>query len=96
MVTVRFCIAFSRLFQAHFNLDNFYNTQNLSEKFGYSFADLKIQKSLVKRKIDFSFLVSNIFDVKAYNDLTYSLNSLASSSYLIRGRTVMFNAGFQF
>lgn len=83
-------------FQTRINLEHDYNTSRLSKSPNYFFADFSIQKRLHKPKIDYSITLSNIFNVKSYDSYSNDANVLINSNYTLRGRMLMFKAGFQF
>lgn len=83
-------------FQTHINLEHYYNTNGLSGGLNYYFADFSVQKSLSKPKIDFSIMLSNIFNTKSYNSYSNDTNLVINSNYALRGRMLMFKTGFQF
>lgn len=87
---------FLRNLQANINLEHYYNKANNSCGLRYCFADLAIQKTLLKSKLDFSITLANIFNTKVYNSYSYDSNIFINSRYTIRDRMLMFKTKFQF
>jgi len=83
-------------FQANLSAEHYCNNARISKGLNYYFADLIFQKSILKPKIDFSIIVSNIFNTKSYNSYSYYNNVFTDSEYTLRGRMLMFKAGLQF
>jgi hypothetical protein len=76
--------------------EHYYNNANHINPVNYYFADITLQKSIVKPKIDFSVILNNAFNVKSYTYYSYDNNFLINSNYVLRGRMLMFKVGFQF
>jgi hypothetical protein len=83
-------------FQTNLNLEHYYNTSGISNGMSYFFADFSFKKKLIKPKIDFSVMLSNIFNTKSYNSYFNDTNFIINSNYTLRGRMLMIKAGFQF
>ncbi len=78
------------------SLEHYFNDVNKLNAVNYFFADLTLQKSVPKPKLDFSVVVLNVFNTKSYTSYIYSNNFLINSNYTLRGRMLMLKAGFQF
>ena len=83
-------------FQTRLNMEQYYSRGGISIGQNHYFADLTVLKSLTKPKLDFSVALSNIFNVKSYNNFSNDGNILIDSDYTLRERTLMFKVGFQF
>jgi hypothetical protein len=87
---------FSNEFQTRINMEQYYNKGGVSKGQNHYFADLTVLKSITKPKLDFSVTLSNIFNVRSYSNYLNDGNILIKSDYLLRDRTLMFRAGYQF
>ncbi|WP_199138680.1 TonB-dependent receptor [Pedobacter sp. ASV12] len=62
----------------------------------YIFADLNVRYRFVKIKTDLEFGVTNLANVKKFEAINLSVNSLTSGTYYIPGRVAMLKATFNF
>lgn len=62
----------------------------------YLFADFNIRYKLMKLKTDLEFGVTNLANVKKFEAINLSANSLTSGTYYIPGRVAMLKATFNF
>lgn len=83
-------------YSAKLSFEHYYNNANNLTPVNYFFGDLALQKNIVKRKLDLSVKLSNIFNTKSYTSYGYSNNYLINSNYKLRGRMLLFKVGFQF
>lgn len=82
--------------QTKFNVEHYYNNSTRRNRANSFFADVTLQKSIAKPKIDFAVAMSNIFNFKEYVNLDYNNNVFVNSVYQLRNRTLMFSTSFQF
>ena len=62
----------------------------------YLFADFNVRYKLMKLKTDLEFGVTNLANVKKFEAINLSANSLTSGTYYIPGRVAMLKATFNF
>lgn len=94
--SLNFSLFLPKEYSTKLSFEHYYNNANNLAPINYFFADLAFQKSIVKKKLDLSVTLSNIFNTKSYTSYSYSNNYLINANYAIRGRMIMFKAGFQF
>lgn len=62
----------------------------------YIFADFNVRYRLMKYKTDLEFGITNLANVKKFEAINLSANSLTSGTYYIPGRVAMLKATFNF
>ena len=78
------------------NLEHYYNNANQLSPAKFFYADLNLQKRIVKPKLDIAIAVTNILNAKSYINYSYNNNFLINTNYALRGRIFMAKVGFQF
>jgi len=81
---------------AKLSVEHYFNNSKAWQKSNMLFADLTVQKTLTKKKIDFALILSNALNTKSFVTYYYNTNILVNSSYNLRPRSVMFRTSFQF
>lgn len=87
---------FQNEFQTHLNLEQYHNNAGNLKGLNYYFADLTLQRSMIKPKLDFSITLANVFNTRSYHSYLNDNNTLFISDYKLRGRMLMCKVGFQF
>ncbi|MBS1661296.1 MAG: carboxypeptidase regulatory-like domain-containing protein [Bacteroidetes bacterium] len=60
----------------------------------YFFADASAKYHITKRNIDLQLTASNLFNIKTYNALYLTTNTLVANSYTLPGRIILFKVLF--
>jgi hypothetical protein len=74
--------------------EHYFTYQQGNPDLKYFFADASIKFSSIKWKTDFQLSAVNFLNVKTYNALYLSANTLTASSYALPGRTILLKALF--
>jgi hypothetical protein len=69
--------------------EHYFTRQQNNPDLKYFFADASVKFRVNKRKIDFELSAVNFLNVKTYNALYLSANTLTASSYALSGRIVL-------
>ena len=76
--------------------EQIYTQQSAQQNLSYVFADVNVRYRIIKLKTDIEFNLNNITDVKTFETLNVSANSLSSANYNILGRIALLKAVFNF
>ncbi|MCZ4245816.1 TonB-dependent receptor [Pedobacter punctiformis] len=76
--------------------EHLFTHQSSQPNLKYLFADANIKYKLEKMKTDLEFGLTNLTNIKTFDAVYLSANSLTSGSYLIPGRVAMLKARFNF
>ena len=87
--------AFKRVFLT-LSAEHIYTHQADQPNLNYLFADLNLRYKINKLKTDLEFGITNLANVKKFEALNVSANSLTSGTYFIPGRVAMLKATFNF
>ena len=79
-----------------FSVKHAYNKQNGAAAIDYFFADSKVRYTPKNKKLDFTVLLQNLFNVKTYRVNSIDAYRAAYSEYNLRGRTIMFKMDYFF
>lgn len=76
--------------------EHIFTHQDSQPNLSYLFADLNMRYRFVKMKTDLEFSLTNLANVKKFEAINASANSLTSGTYFIPGRVAMLKATFNF
>jgi hypothetical protein len=76
--------------------EQIYTQQSAQQNLSYMFADANVRYRIIKLKTDIEFNLNNITNVKTFETLNVSANSLSSANYNILGRIALLKAVFNF
>jgi len=91
-------LSFTTVKNVYINLsaEHLFTHQDTQPNLNYLFADANIKYKLVKLKTDLEFGVTNLANIKTFDAVYLSANSLTTGSYSIPGRVAMLRARFNF
>ncbi|KQB98943.1 hypothetical protein AQF98_19635 [Pedobacter sp. Hv1] len=87
--------AFKSVF-VNFAAEHIFTHQQNQPNLNYLFADFNVRYKLMKLKTDLEFGITNLANVKKFEAVNLSANSLTSGTYYIPGRVAMLKATFNF
>lgn len=76
--------------------EHIYTKQSNQSDLSYLFADFNMRYRFIKLKTDLEFGVTNLANIKKFEAINVSANSLTSGTYYIPGRVAMLKATFNF
>lgn len=76
--------------------EHLFTHQSTQPSLKYLFADMNIRYKLLKMKTDLEFGVTNLANIKRFDAIYLSANSLTTGTYYIPGRVAMLKATFNF
>lgn len=76
--------------------EHLYTHQFAQQDLKYIFADMNIRYKLTKIRTDLEFGVTNLANIKSFEAINVSSNSLTSGTYYIPGRVAMLKGTFNF
>lgn len=76
--------------------EHLFTHQNTQPDLNYLFADANVKYKLIKFKTDLEFGLTNFANIKTFDAVYLSANSLTTGSYSIPGRVAMLRARFNF
>ena len=76
--------------------EQIYTQQSSQQNLSYVFTDANVRYRIIKLKTDIEFNLNNITNVKTFETLNVSANSLSSANYNILGRIALLKAVFNF
>jgi len=76
--------------------EHIFTKQSSQPDLKYLFADLNIRYKVLKLKTDFEFGITNLANVKSFEAINVTANSLTVGTYQIPGRVAMFRATFNY
>lgn len=76
--------------------EHIFTHQDSQDNLSYLFADLNLRYRLIKYKTDLELGVTNLANIKTFEAINVSANSLTSGTYFIPGRVAMLKATFSF
>ena len=79
-----------------FSVKHAYNKQSGTAAIDYFFADSKVRYTPKNKKLDFTVMLQNLFNVKTYRVSSVDAYRTAYSEYNLRGRTIMFKMDYFF
>ncbi|RZL54182.1 MAG: TonB-dependent receptor, partial [Pedobacter sp.] len=80
----------------NFSAEHIYTHQSSQPDLKYLFADFNVRYKVLKLKTDLEFGVTNLANVKRFEAINVSANSLTVGTYEIPGRVAMFKATFNY
>ena len=80
----------------NFSAEHIFTQQSSQPDLKYLFADFNIRYKLLKLKTDLEFGITNLANVKRFEAINVSANSLTVGTYEIPGRVAMFRATFNY
>ena len=80
----------------NFSAEHIYTHQSSQQDLKYLFADFNVRYKVLKLKTDLEFGVTNLANVKRFEAINVSANSLTVGTYEIPGRVAMFKATFNY
>ena len=80
----------------NFSAEHLFTHQENQPNLSYVFADANIRYKLLKMKTDFELGVSNLANIKRFDAIYLSANSLTTGTYQIPGRVVMLKGTFSY
>ena len=91
-------LSFTTVKNVYINLsaEHLFTHQNTQPNLSYLFADANIKYKLLKLKTDLEFGITNLANIKTFDAVTLSANSLTKGSYSIPGRVAILRARFNF
>ncbi|MDQ0638862.1 hypothetical protein QF042_002427 [Pedobacter sp. W3I1] len=91
-------LAIATLKNVYLNLsaEHLFTHQSTQPNLKYLFADMNIKYKLLKMKTDLEFGVTNLANIKRFDAIYLSANSLTNGTYYIPGRVAMLKATFNF
>lgn len=97
-LTQKSTILFKTLKNVYINVsgDYLYTHQPGQEDLKYVFTDMNINFRLLKLKTDIMFSITNLANIKTFNAIDLTANSLTTASYTIPGRVAMLKGTFNF
>ena len=76
--------------------EHLFTHQSSQPNLKYLFADANVKYKMVKLKTDIEFGITNLANIKQFDAIYISANSLTTGTYLIPGRVAMLKARFNF
>jgi hypothetical protein len=76
--------------------EHLFTHQSTQPNLKYLFADMNIKYKLLKMKTDLEFGITNLANIKRFDAIYLSANSLTTGTYYIPGRVAMLKATFNF
>lgn len=76
--------------------EHMYTKQSSQADLSYLFADFNMRYKFIKLKTDLEFGVTNLANIKKFEAINVSANSLTSGTYFIPGRVAMLKATFNY
>ncbi|WP_293312443.1 TonB-dependent receptor [Pedobacter sp. UBA5917] len=76
--------------------EHLFTHQSTQPNLKYLFADMNIKYKYLKMKTDFEFGITNLANIKSFDAVYLSANSLTTGTYFIPGRVAMLKATFSF
>lgn len=76
--------------------EHLFTHQSTQPNLKYLFADMNIKYKYLKIKTDFEFGITNLANIKSFDAVYLSANSLTTGTYYIPGRVAMLKATFSF
>ncbi|KQR71233.1 TonB-dependent receptor [Pedobacter sp. Leaf176] len=91
-------LSFTTVKNVYINLsaEHLFTHQNTQPNLNYLFADANVKYKLIKFKTDLEFGLTNLANIKTFDAVYLSANSLTTGSYSIPGRVAMLRARFNF
>jgi hypothetical protein len=91
-------LSFTTLKNVYVNVSGeyMYTQQRGQQDLKYFFADMNINVRLPKSKTDIALSVTNLANIKTFNTIDVTANSLTTASFTIPGRVVMLKTTFSF
>ncbi|MNJ93075.1 hypothetical protein D3C87_107540 [compost metagenome] len=80
----------------NFSAEHIFTKQSNQPDLKYLFADFNIRYKVLKLKTDLEFGVTNLANVKSFEAINVTANSLTVGTYQIPGRVAMFRATFNY
>ncbi|SOD14893.1 Outer membrane receptor proteins, mostly Fe transport [Pedobacter xixiisoli] len=80
----------------NFSAEHIFTKQSSQPDLKYLFADFNIRYKVLKLKTDLEFGVTNLANVKSFEAINVTANSLTVGTYQIPGRVAMFRATFNY
>ncbi|RZK42108.1 MAG: TonB-dependent receptor [Pedobacter sp.] len=87
--------AFKRVFM-DLSAEHMYTKQSSQADLSYLFADFNMRYRFVKAKTDLEFGITNLANIKRFEAINVTANSLTTGTYYIPGRVAMMKATFNF
>jgi hypothetical protein len=78
------------------SLEHLFTHQSTQPNLKYLFADMNIKYKLLKMKTDLEFGITNLANIKRFDAIYLSANSITTGTYYIPGRVAMLKATFNF
>lgn len=76
--------------------EHLFTHQSTQPNLKYLFADMNIKYKYLKMKTDFEFGITNLANIKSFDAVYLSANSLTTGTYYIPGRVAILKATFSF
>jgi len=76
--------------------EHLFTHQSNQPNLKYLFADMNVKYKILKMKTDLEFGITNLTNIKQFDAIYLSANSLTTGTYLIPGRVAMLKATFNF
>jgi hypothetical protein len=76
--------------------EHLFTHQSTQPNLKYLFADMNVKYKILKMKTDLEFGVTNLANIKSFDAIYLSANSLTTGTYYIPGRVAMLKATFNF
>jgi hypothetical protein len=91
-------VAIATVSNVYLNLsaEHLFTHQASQPNLNYLFADANVKYKIMKFKTDFEFGVTNLANIKRFDAIYLSANSLTTGTFLIPGRVAMLKATFSF
>ncbi|CAH0298515.1 hypothetical protein SRABI36_04550 [Pedobacter sp. Bi36] len=89
-------IATVRNVYLNLSVEHLFTHQSTQPNLKYLFADMNIKYKLLKMKTDLEFGITNLTNIKRFDAIYLSANSLTTGTYYIPGRVAMLKATFNF
>lgn len=91
-------LAFATVQNVYLNLsvEHLFTNQSNQPNLKYLFADANMKYKILKFKTDIEFGITNLANIKRFDAIYISANSLTTGTYLIPGRVAMLKATFNF
>lgn len=80
----------------NFSAEHIFTQQSSQPDLKYLFADFNVRYKVLKLKTDLEFGITNLANVKRFEAINVSANSLTVGTYEIPGRVAMFRATFNY
>lgn len=80
----------------NFSAEHIFTKQSSQPDLKYLFADFNIRYKVLKLKTDLEFGITNLANVKKFEAINVTANSLTVGTYQIPGRVAMFRATFNY